>query len=468
MRSKRWLVLTMLAPALLSARPGIAQNALAADGAAGIASFAPLLEATTPAVVNVAVVAEAPAFPGGLENPLLEDPFFRRYFDVPENLDPLPRQGVGSGVIIDADRGLIVSNSHVVQGADNIVVTLTDRRQFEAEVVGADTETDIALLRIDADNLSAIEFGDSSELRVGDIVAAIGNPFGLGQTATVGIVSALGRAIGVEGYEDFIQTDASINPGNSGGALINLESRLMGINTAILAPAGGNVGIGFAIPSDMVREVVDQLLEYGEVRRGRLGIYIQDVTPGLAEALDLPVVEGALVTDVEEGSPAAAVGGLESGDIIVGVNGRAVATATDLRNEIGLIRLGETVALTLVRNGERGTVEIEIGAPDEIAAATDAAPAEEPPAVRLLEGAELANVNPQDPSFTGVDGVLVRQVRPGSLAWRRGLREGDVITAVNRQQAGTVAALNAVLESAELPVALLVVRDGRELYIVLQ
>ncbi len=430
-------------------------------------TLSPLLQRVTPAVVNVAVASVAPQGP---QNPLLEDPFFRRFFDLPEGLQqpPVPRQGIGSGVIIDADEGLIVSNSHVVQNADSILVTLTDRRRFEAEVVGSDPLTDIALLRIDAENLSALELGNSEDLDVGDFVVAIGNPFGLGQTATSGIVSALGRGgINVEGYEDFIQTDASINPGNSGGALIGLDGTLKGINTAILAPAGGNIGIGFAIPSNMVRTVVEQLLEYGEVQRGRVGIGIQDVVPGLSEALELGADNGALVSEVEPGSPAEEAG-IQPGDVITAVNGAEVGTAAELRNAIGLIRVGQSVTLTVVRSGESMDISVSVGSPDAAAAAPQPGAGEESARLRGLDGAELQTLDPTDPRFDGQTGVLVAAVRPGSPAARNGLQPNDVIHAVNRAEVTTIAELDAALDEASGPVALRVDRMGRQLFLLLQ
>jgi serine protease DegQ len=431
-------------------------------------TLAPLLNQVTPSVVNVAVASAAPEAPDESQNPLLNDPFFRRFFEGPEQLPQLPQQGVGSGVIVDAQRGLIVSNSHVVQDADNIVVTLTDRRQFDAELVGSDPGTDVALLRIDADDLHAIEFGDSEQVQVGDFVIAIGNPFGLGQTATSGIVSALGRGgINAEGYEDFIQTDASINPGNSGGALIDLDGKLMGINTAILSPAGGNIGIGFAIPSNMVQQVVDQLIEYGEVRRGRVGVYIQDVTPGLARALELNVDSGALVTEVEPGSPAEQAG-IEANDVVTAVNGESIATSSALRNVIGLVRLGETVSITVMRGEESMTFDVTVGESAEPVAA----PAnEEGPAQTLakLEGAELQNINPGGPRFEGLSsGVVVTSVIPGSAPWRSGLRQDDVIVAVNRTTVGSVAELTTALEQAGDTVALRIMRNGQQQFILMQ
>ena len=276
----------------------------------------------------------------------------------------MPRQSIGSGVIIDGARGLVVTNHHVVQGADSIVVTLSDRREFNATLVGSDAGTDVALLRVMSDDaaFAEIPIGDSSALSVGDYVVAIGNPFGLGQTATAGIVSALGRSgVNIESYEDFIQTDASINPGNSGGALVDINGQLLGVNTAILSGTGGNIGIGFAIPSNMVREVVEQLLEHGNVQRGRIGIAIQDVTPGLAQALELSTDRGALVNQIEPGSPAEQAG-IQAGDVIVAINGKPIDSSADLRNEIGLIRAGDSVEVTSIRDGERRTVRATVAA----------------------------------------------------------------------------------------------------------
>ena len=283
-------------------------------------TLAPMLDQSKPAVVNIATRSHVPV----QYNPLLNDPFFRRFFNIPQQQQPQKRttQSLGSGVIFDAKQGLVLTNNHVIQRADEITVSLTDGRSFQAELVGSDPETDVALIKIPAEQLTALPLADSDQLRVGDFVVAIGNPFGLGQTVTSGIVSALGRSgLGIEGYENFIQTDASINPGNSGGALVNLRGELVGINTAIFSPNQrvGNIGIGFAIPSNMVRQISDQLIKYGEVKRAYLGVQMQDITPDLAKAFNLDSNNGAVVTRVQKGS-AADDAGVKVGDIITAVD----------------------------------------------------------------------------------------------------------------------------------------------------
>jgi len=311
----------------------------------GMPTLAPMLEKVMPAVVNIAVLQRSPEE----QNPLLRDPFFRRFFGIPGQSQP--QISAGSGVIVDAKAGYVVTNAHVVQEAREIAVTLKDNRRLPAKLVGADPGTDIALLRIEPRNLAEAKWGDSDALQVGDFVLAIGNPFGIGQTATSGIVSALGRSgLSVEGYEDFIQTDASINPGNSGGALVNLRGELVGINSAIIGPSGGNVGIGFAVPSMIARAVMDQIVRFGEVRRGRLGITMQDLVGA----------DGASVAEVEPRSPAAQAG-LRKGDVIVALNGRAVRRAAELRARLSVVPVGERVELGVQRGGQPQLIRATIG-----------------------------------------------------------------------------------------------------------
>ncbi len=423
----------------------------------GRPTLSPLLEQVTPAVVNISVTGKA----SQRSNPLFEDPFFRRFFDLPEQGPARPTQSVGSGVIVNADKGYVLTNHHVIANADEVTVTLQDRRRFVGKVIGSDDGTDIALLQIDADSLHALEIGDSTSLKVGDFVLAIGNPFGLGQTVTSGIVSALGRSgLNIEGYEDFIQTDASINPGNSGGALVDLDGRLVGINTAIIAPAGGNVGIGFAVPTHMAKAVMDQLLEYGEVRRGRLGIVIQDLTPDLAKALDVSVTEGAVVTEVEPESPAEAAG-FRAGDVVVAVDGKSVSGSAALRNLIGLVPLGQQIDVKVLRDGRQRTLSAEIGKPQaaRIAGGNFST---------RLAGAEFTKLDRNDPDYRNVEGVLVARVEQGSPAWRAGLRGRDVVLAVNRVPVRSVEALSEALDNAGPAVALHVMRGNSKLFIVIQ
>jgi serine protease Do len=320
-------------------------------------SLAPMLSSITSGVVNIAVKGRVRE-----ENPLLQDPFFRRFFNIPQGQQYQERefQASGSGVIVDAAQGYVLTNAHVIANAVSINVVTKDNKRYPAKLIGQDAETDIAVLHIEPGSLTAVPLGDSDKLQVGDFVVAIGNPFGLGQTVTSGIISALGRSgLGIEGYEDFIQTDASINRGNSGGALVDLRGQLVGINTAILAPGGGNVGINFAVPINMARKVMEQLVKYGAVKRGRIGVSIQDLTPELAEAMKTTRTMGAIVSRVEPGSTADRAG-LRGGDLVIAANGVPVNGGTQLRNTIGLSRIGDEIKLTVDRGGSEKTIVVKV------------------------------------------------------------------------------------------------------------
>lgn len=420
----------------------------------GIPTLAPLLKRVTPSVVNIAIkgrVAQA-------QNPLFNDPFFRRFFNVPEPPAEQEIRAAGSGVIIDSEKGLVVTSNHVVEHADEIAVTLTDGRRFLAERLGADAETDVAVIKVPAERLSVIALGDSDKLEVGDFVVAVGNPFGIGQTVTLGIVSALRRTgLGIKGYEDFIQTDAPINPGNSGGALINLRGELVGINTAIVGPTGGNVGIGFAIPINMAREVVDQLVKFGEVRRGQLGITIQDLTPDLVQAMGLASQQaGALIASVEPGS-AAERAGLKDGDVVTAIGNVPVRNAADVRNKIGLMRVGDEAELTVLRDGRTLTVHATLAAPAKKILQGGSVS-------RFLEGADFGPLGPGAPT----KGVEVVSVRSGTKAWEAGLRQGDIITSVNQRPVGDLNEFAVQVKASPKRLLFNLIRDGSAMFLVVQ
>lgn len=439
---RAYAVLPAVLPAALPAFDGESQ---------ALPSLAPLLKKVNPAVVNISTFATKQ-----VNNPLLNDPVFRHFFGAPNNRQPQQRrtQSAGSGVIIDAANGTVITNYHVVNGADEIHVSLDDKRSFEATLIGGDPEVDIAVLKIKAKNLTELKMADSELLQQGDFVIAIGNPFGLENTVTTGVVSALGRSgLGIEGYENFIQTDASINPGNSGGALVNLRGELVGINTAIIAPNGGNVGIGLAIPMNMARNSSDQLLEHGEVRRGQLGVIIQDMTSSLAEAFNLDAQQkGVLITQVQEDS-AAYLAGLEAGDIIVMVNQKAINTASQLRNAVGSVRVGDALKLELLREGKKRKMTVVVGERrDLLSRANKIHP--------QLNGADL-----QDAS--GGNGVVVADIIDGSNASASGLRVGDRIVSVNRLAVSNLKQLAKVAGRSSGKMLIRIVRGNTALFIVL-
>jgi Do/DeqQ family serine protease len=417
-------------------------------------SLAPMIEKTRPAVVNIATRGSV-----DIENhPLLNDPLFRRFFKGFENLPQRKEvKSLGSGVIIDAEAGYIVTNHHVIEGADEIAVTLHDGQQLVAKIVGSDSEAEVAILKVEHENLTSIPFSDSSKIRVGDFTVAIGNPFGLGQTVTSGIISALGRTgLGIEGYEDFIQTDASINPGNSGGALVNLRGELIGINTAILASGGtGNVGIGFAIPINMVRELTDQLIEYGEVRRGMLGVIMQNLTPELAGAFGLDLHQGVVISQVLDNS-AASKAGLEVGDVISAINGIKVKSASAMRNMVGLMRVGAKMEINVIREGK----EVKLAAYIEDEAEQSVAAEKLNP---RLEGATIEGHDEGGNKF-----LVVANVVRGSAAWNARLRKGDLILSVNRAPVKTLSDLKKMVKPADEQVLFNVQRGQTALFILIQ
>jgi Do/DeqQ family serine protease len=439
-----WLMVALIAAPLPAAMPP-------AVGDTPLPTLAPMIKKVSPAVVNIAT--RGTIRERGAQNPLLDDPFFRRFFDVPPDTGPRERpfQSAGSGVIFDARNGYIVTNAHVVENASEITVTLQDSRDLKAQIVGADTPSDVAVLKVKADGLAQIALGDSSKAEVGDFVVAIGNPFGLQHTVTSGIISGLSRSgINPDGYEDFIQTDASINPGNSGGALVNLRGELIGINTAILSRSGGNIGIGFAIPVNMAHSVMEQLIKYGTVKRGQLGVSMYTVTPDIAHSLGLPSAVGALVSQVVEGSPAERAG-IRTGDVITSVNGQPVKSNSELRNTIGLLRVGDKLDIGLVRDGK----PVRVSA---VVADTTTELAGGPASIhKSFEGAALADA-------PDAGGTLVRSVEPGSAAAQAGLRPDDVIVGANR---GRVSSLRELRERARgAAVLVLEVRRGNTVLLI--
>ena len=414
-------------------------------------SLADMLERANPAVVNIATRTTVVE-----HNRLLADPFFRRFFNIPESRRRYRRtQSAGSGVVVDAAQGYIVTNNHVIDGADEISVGFSDGRTLEAELIGRDAQVDLALLKVAADNLVAIQFADSSALRVGDFVVPIGNPFGLNQTVTSGIVSALGRSgLGIEGYEDFIQTDAPINPGNSGGALVDLRGDLVGINTAIYAPNGGNVGIGFAIPANMTAAIVDELIENGEVNRGYVGAVVQPLNRELAKAFDVLPADGApagvVIVDVQPASSAEKAG-LTPGDVIVQMGDKKITSVADFESQAAVMFIGDELDIVLVRQGKERTLTLEIFADTQ----------EQVAGQRItprLDGVALQNLSAAD-DLGG--GVLVAEVDATSAAYAYGLRAGDIIVGANRRTLADIAELRDAVRRDNRRLTLRVYRNGR-------
>ncbi len=445
--------------------------------------FAPVVEPLLSAVVNISTSKVVKT--SREESPFEDDPFFRQFFGNPGGQgdgqgggqgEEQPREqkehSLGSGVIVSPD-GYILTNNHVVDDATDIEVVLKDKRQLKAKVVGTDPRTDIAVLKIPATGLTSVTIGDSGKTRVGDIVLAIGDPFGIGETVTMGIVSALGRRSldieGAGGYEDFIQTDASINPGNSGGALVNTRGQLIGINTAIISNGGGgNQGIGFAVPIDMARHVMEQLVSKGKVTRGYLGVSIQEVTPALAKAFGLPSAEGALVGDVTSDSPGAKAG-LLKGDVIVGLNGQPVSDYQDLRLRVSQSNPGDIAKLDIYRNGQKHQMSVTLGELPDQAAATKETPESTEDA---MEGVQVQALTPdlaqQLKLPVGTHGVVVTRVDPDSAAADGMLQRGDVIQEVNHKPVGTPEQLRAAVHDADgQPLLLLVNRQGVTAYVVI-
>ncbi len=407
-----------------------------------VPSLAPMLKTVTPAVVNISSSSRS-----RVSNPLFNDPFFRNFFDLPD-VKEKKEESRGSGVIINARAGYVLTNNHVIAKATEIAVTLRDGRKFMAKLIGADPETDIALLKIPAQNLTAVPLANSDRLEVGDFVVAIGNPFGLGQTVTSGIVSALGRTgLGIEGYEDFIQTDASINPGNSGGALVDLRGKLVGINTAILAPNGNSVGIGFAIPSNMANQVVRHLVKYGEVRRGSLGIHIQELNPQLARAFGVNNKKGGVIAKVLPGSPASKAG-LRSSDVIIAINNKPVKSASDIRNRVGLLSIGEKVRIRVIRKRRTYNFTAVI-ADNRVKGRTISS---------YLQGLFLKDTS---------KGIKVVKVRKNTTAGKIGFLKGDFISGFNGRQIKEISELTRMFKYYN-PRSLQVQRNNRLLSVKLK
>jgi len=456
---------------------------LSVDPVRGVLTLAPLLERTTPAVVNISVSTKV-KFPNNRFGNQMSDEFMERFFgnrpnpfkrdeeneDREEEQDERTMRSAGSGVIINAGKGYILTNFHVIDKADKITITLTDRRTADAEIIGTDPKTDIALLKIDLPSLTEVNLANSDNVKVGDYVIAIGNSFGIGQSVTTGIVSALGRSSATQDeYQNFIQTDAAINKGNSGGALINSKGDLIGINSRILSRSGGSNGIGFAIPANMISGIMEQLIEYGEVRRGRIGVGIQNITPALQEAMGLPSRDGALIRQIEEDSPAEKAG-LKVGDIIVEFNGVEILDSDDIRNAVGAVERGKRAKLTYLRDGKQHTTkigiekapdeEVEVGA-EESGNDNDVTPS----SFEALGGATFMDIPEDMEPRGGYNGVVISKIRRGSDAFEAGLRKGDIIRAVNNDDTDNLAKFKEQIANKKGAIFLNVQRGRNSIFI---
>ncbi|MDQ2994267.1 MAG: Do family serine endopeptidase [Pseudomonadota bacterium] len=455
---KQFIITTTTVLTLNSSMLCMAQPVVATDNPLQQPSMSTMLAKVMPVVVNITVRGEIPfSQENGHSKPAQNDK------DAPPFMLPSRKfESAGSGVVIDAKNGYIVTNSHVIRNSNVLIVTLSDGRKVKATVIGVDPATDIAVLQAKDKYLKAIELADTSKLHPGDFVAAIGNPFGLHQTVTSGVISALNRSIGIEGpggYENFIQTDASINPGNSGGALVNMKGELVGINTAILAPQGGNIGIGFAIPSNMVKSVVDQLIQYHKVNRGLLGVMVQDLTPALAEAFDMAEAKGAVVTHVNEKS-AAQTAGLHEQDVVEAINDEAIANAAHLRSIVGISKIGDTLKLSVRRQNKQLKMTATIESLEKALHEAEVSQS-------FLSGVRLNNIDQIDTQNKVMRGVLVLEVTDNSNAWLAGLRPGDLILKANGEKADTIPTLTTLAKKDQKRLLLTVQRGLASLFVVI-